>query len=255
MALIYDLQKGSIVKRASAFLLDVILLAIVAVGFACLLSVIFGYDNYSDSYIEGIEKYRKQYNVNFEITQQQYQAFSPEEKANWDNAYNALISDMEVVKAYNVMTTMIVTITSVSIFLSYMALEFVVPCILKDGQTVGKKVFGLAVMRTNGVQLTAVPLFIRTFLGKYVIETMIPVLVLIMILFNIIGIIGPLLVLILGIVQLVLVITTKTNSMLHDLLSDSVVVDMSSQLIFKTEEELIEYKTKIAAEKAAKSTY
>ena len=47
---IYDLQKGSLLKRASAFILDGILLVILAVGFAFAASAIFHYNTYSDMY-------------------------------------------------------------------------------------------------------------------------------------------------------------------------------------------------------------
>ena len=54
---IYDLQKGSLLKRASAFILDGILLVILAVGFAFAASAIFHYNTYSDMYSDGIDRY------------------------------------------------------------------------------------------------------------------------------------------------------------------------------------------------------
>ena len=60
-----------------------------------------------------------------------------------------------------------------------------VPLKLGNGQTIGKKVFGIGVMRVDGVQLTTIQLFIRTILGKFTLETMIPVYIVLMIFFNI----------------------------------------------------------------------
>ena len=40
-----------------------------------------------------------------------------------------------------------------------------------------------------------------------------------------------------------------------DKLANTVTVDLASQMIFNTEEDLIAYKQKIAAEKAAKQSY
>lgn len=253
--MIYDIQKGSLLKRASAFLLDFILIAIIAVGFAALFSRIFGYDDYSRLYNEKLEYYSTKYNVTFEITEDQYNAFTESERAAWDSAYYDLVQDGEAIKAYNTMVWMILSITSVSIFLSFMALEFVLPLILKNGQTVGKKIFGLGVMRTNGVRMGAVSLFIRTFLGKYVVETMIPVLVVTMVLLNSIGIVGPIIVGILLIVNVCLVMFTKTKSMIHDFASDCVVVDLASQLVFDSEEAMLEYKKQAALEASQKSEY
>lgn len=253
--MIYDLQKGSLLKRASAFLLDAILLAILAVGFACLLSLTFGFDSYSDTYSQALEKYSSDYNVSFDITQATYMAFSDAERETWDAAYNALISDSSAMKAYSVMSSMTIAITSVSILLAYAIIEFVFPKIFGNGQSIGKKIFGLAVMRTNGVAISSVALFIRTFLGKYVIETMIPVLIITMVIFNTIGIIGPVIIFLILVLQVIMVAVTRTNSMIHDLLSDCVVVDMASQMIFSSEEEMVAYKAKVAAENAASSEY
>lgn len=253
--MIYDIQRGSLLKRASAFLLDIILIAIIAVGFAALFSYIFHYDNYSKTYTDKLEQYSKQYNVTFEITAMDYDAFTDAEKANWDAAYNALIDDGEAIVAYNVMVWMVVSITSVSILLAYLLLEFVLPLILKNGQTVGKKIFGLGVMRSNGVRVQPVSLFIRTILGKCIIETMIPVLIGTMVMFNSIGFTGPVIIGIILIVNICFILFTRNRNMIHDYISDCVVVDLASQLIFDSEAELIEYKKKVAAEHSANSEY
>ncbi len=259
--MIYDLQKGSLLKRASAFLLDAILLAILAVGFALFLSSIFGYNKYNNIYSDGLDRYAKQYNVDFEsiVSQADYDALSEEQRANYEAAIDAMNNDWEMLNAMNVIVRMIVAIASASIFLSFMVLEFVLPMIFKNGQTVGKKIFGLAVMRKNGVRIRSISLFLRTFLGKYVVETMIPVLIIIVTIFNAIGIMpGPgltgfviILVLVLG--NLGMLFFTRTNSMIHDAVADTVVVDMASQMIFEDEKTMVEYKANKAAEEAAKS--
>ena len=110
-------------------------------------------------------------------------------------------------------------------------------------------------MRTNGVRINKVSLFIRTFLGKYAIETMIPVLIVIMVFFNSIGIIGPIIVGLIFILEAILMIATKTNSMIHDLLADTVVVDYASQMIYESEEALVAAKRQAAYEKAQTTNY
>jgi uncharacterized RDD family membrane protein YckC len=153
------------------------------------------------------------------------------------------------------MINLTLTVVSVGILLSYLVLEFAVPMLLKNGQTVGKKIFGLGVMRVHGVKMNGVAMFIRTFLGKYTLETMIPVLVVIMLLFNMTGLMGTLLVLGIGLTQIIMMIVTRTNSTIHDMLADCVVVDLSSQMIFDTEEELLDYKKRMSAENAARESY
>ena len=261
--MIYDLQKGSLLKRISAFILDGILLVIIAVGFAFALSSIFHYSTYSKLYSDKIDSYAEQFDVDFEkvVSQSEYEALSDAERARYDQAVDALNNDTEILGALNVIVRMIIAMVSVSLFLAFMVIEFIFPMIFKNGQTPGKKIFGLAVMRTNGVRIRGVSLFIRTFLGKYVVETMIPVLIGLLIIFNAIGIMGGpgilglIMVLILFVAEIVLVAVSKTNSMIHDFVSDTVVVDMASQMIFDDEKSMIEYKQRKAAEEAAKSPY
>ena len=55
--------------------------------------------------------------------------------------------------------------------------------------------------------------------------------------------------------QVILLGVSKTNSAIHDHLAGTVVIDIASQRIFDTTDDMIEYKKKIAAEKAAKQAY
>lgn len=250
-----DLQKASILKRISAWLLDMILLMIIVAGAASLISGITGIDAYSTELENYYSKYEQEYGVVFEIAEEEYNAMTEEDRANYDAAYNALIGDDDAMYTYNMVINLILVITTLSILAGYAVTEFIVPLILKNGQTVGKKIFGLAVMRTGGVKINGVCLFIRTFIGKYTIETMIPVLVVMMLLFNVTGLMGTLLVFGIVIAEIVMVCVTHTNSMIHDMLSDSVAVELSSQMIFDTEEDLIAYKKQMSAENAAQASY
>ena len=146
-------------------------------------------------------------------------------------------------------------IASLSILLGYLILEFFVPIKFGNGQTIGKKIFGIGVMRTDSVKVTAPLLFIRTILGKFTIETMIPVLIILMIFFNTIGLVGTVILGLILLLQVILMIVTHTNSVLHDVLAKTVVIDLPSQMIFESEEELMEYKKKVHAEKAARQAY
>ena len=87
------------------------------------------------------------------------------------------------------------------------------------------------------------------------IETMIPVLIIILIYFNSIGLMGLIVLCAELLLQIILFFATKTNSLIHDILASTVCVDMASQMIFASEHELIEYKKRLSAEKAARSPY
>jgi len=76
-----------------------------------------------------------------------------------------------------------------------------------------------------------------------------------MIYFGSIGIIGPVVLGLILLLQLILLAATSNNSLIHDLISDTVVIDMASQRIFDSESELIEYEKKIHAESVGKSPY
>lgn len=250
-----DLQKASILKRISAWLLDMVLMMILIVGAASLLSGIVGFDRHGEDLENYYTQYETQYGVDFDITQEEYEAMSAEDQENYDAAYAALIANEDVLYTYNMVLNLTLVLVSVSILAAHLVLEFAVPMILGNGQTVGKKIFGLAVMRTHGVKINGVAMFIRAILGKYTLETMIPVLVLIMLMFNLTGIMGTLLIFGILIANLVIMIVTRTNSMIHDLLADCVVVDFSSQMIFASEEDLLEYKKRMSAENAEKQSY
>ena len=134
-------------------------------------------------------------------------------------------------------------------------MEFVVPLLFKNGQTLGKKIFGLAVVRSNSVKATGPAMFIRAIIGKCTMETMVPICILIMIVSGKLGSIGLIVLALIAILQAAMMISTRTNSCIHDLISDTVVVDYASQRIFESNEELLEAKKKAHLEAAQSAKY
>lgn len=253
--MIYDLQRASMWKRISAWLLDFILLCIVATLMAFLLSTALNYDSYNDRLDARYTLYEEQYGVSRNLTQAQIDAMTPDQLANVEAASTALSEDEEALYAYNMMIQLMIVIISIGILLAYIVLDFTVPMLLGNGQTVGKKIFGIGVMRQDGVRVNGVCMFIRTVLGKYAIETMIPVMMVLMLWFGSVGEVGWLIVGVIVIAEIALLVTTKERCMIHDKLANTVAVDVASQMIFKTHEDMIAYKQKVAAEKAAAQTY
>lgn len=253
--MIYDLQKAGMWKRISAFLFDNILLLVAIVGIAALLSTMLGYDKHSNTLNAAYEKYETQYGITFNTTQEQYNAMTEAEKANYDAAYEALTADEEAMYAYSMMVNLMLVILSGAILLAMFIFEFAVPMLFGNGQTLGKKIFGIAIMRTDGVKVSGPLMFIRTILGKFTIETMIPVIILFMMFLGSIGIIGPFIFMVLLVLQCIMLVMSKSGRLIHDYLAKTVAVDMSSQMIFDTVEEMLEYKKSVAAEKAAKQDY
>ncbi len=266
-----DIQKASILKRISAGILDLILLVVLSVGFFALISVISDFDGHINAYntykaeaviqadmLDYVKDASKIYldadKTQIDIEQvntaydyyysDAFQELSEEEQKIYKDKYTVameiLQENPQAVKENMLVSSLTFVITSVGILLAYLILEFILPLILKNGQTIGKKVFGIAVMHTNCVKVSHITMFIRTILGKYAIETMIPVLMLIMLLFGMIGWVA--LVVLCGILALEIVcfLYKKQRTLIHDLIAKTTTVDLASQQIFNTVEEALE---------------
>ena len=249
------LQKASMWKRISAFLFDFIMLGIVAVLIAWGLSALTGYDNYSRTVTDSYARYGEEYGVDLRLTQTEYEALSEEEARQVDAAFEALNADTAALRANQMMLQLSILIISLSFLFAYLIWEFLLPLKLGTGMTLGKKIFGIGLMKTDGVKVNAVALFIRAILGKYTIETMIPVLIILMIYWGTIGVVGPAVLFLILLTEIIVMIFTPTNSLIHDLLANTVCIDAASQRIFDTPEERIAYKAKIAAELAQRQPY
>jgi len=254
-SMVYDLQKASFWKRISAWLFDNILVSILAVGIAFLFSALLGYNQYSDRVENGYARYEAEYGVSFDVSQQEYQNWTEDMRANYEAAYQALIADEAVLHAYNMVVNLTMMITSLSILLAVLLWEFVLPLILKNGQTLGKKIFGLCLVRSDCVRINNLQLFVRTVLGKYAIETMIPVYILLMLFWGITDLSGTLILVALAVAEILILALNRRNAAIHDLLAGTAVVDYSSQMIFSSTEDLIEFQKKVHAERAARQEY
>lgn len=297
--MIYDVQKASVLKRASAFLLDIILIACLAVGFMALLSLICDYDehyetcysvqqstrdtyiakynnpgivlnyddedNFSAREIEWITYYQD-HGIDLGIDQDAYDELDSEQQTVF-NAFatqastemtEALYANETFITEYNLWMSLTLMMTSIGILLAVAIWEFIIPLFLKNGQTVGKKVFGIAVMHTNGVRVRPFSMFVRAILGKYVFELMVPIFVIIMMYFGVLNtIVGIVVLVLLVVLELGIFIYTKnsTHSLLHDLIARTVTIDLASQMIFENEEERLEFLKQEQRELDARNNY
>ncbi|MBR2398101.1 MAG: RDD family protein, partial [Clostridia bacterium] len=164
------------------------------------------------------------------------------EQDKYAQASKEFSEDERIRNVYSVLINLTIIITSISLLIAYVISDVVLPLILKNGQTVGKKVFNIALMRVDGVKVSTFQLFVRAVLGKFTIETMLPVLLVMMMFFGVMGGIALIVVLLLLVLQIVVMSISKTNSAMHDLLAVTVTVDLESQRIFESEAALMEYK-------------
>ncbi len=251
----FDIQRASLLKRFSAFLLDFIVITILSTLFIYLISLVTHFDYYNTQLTSSYSRYESEYGITFSISQEEYEGYSDEERGRYDEAYNTLIGDREAMDNYERVMNLTLLSLSLGIFLAVFTSEFLIPLFLKNGVTVGKKIFGLSVMRKGGWKINSLSLFIRAILGKYTIEIMVPVLLILMILFNMIGIAGTIVIIGILVTNFLLVMTRYEHQAIHDILSDTVVVDWASQKIYDSEEDVIEAKKERAKEEAERTDY
>ncbi len=244
-----DLQKASMWKRISAALFDVILLVMAAVGVALLLSAVLGVDKQTEAYEAQQAVYEAEYGVTFNMESEEYATLSKEDLARYEEAWTAFAKDPEANRIYALLFNLTLIITTFGLLGAFLLLELMVPLILKNGQTLGKKIFGIAVMREDGVKLSPILLFARTVLGKYTVETMLPVYIMIMLAFNMMGLVGLIALAALLILQIILLIATPARTPLHDKLAHTVTVDFASQRIFESAEAREEYRRRLLEER------
>ena len=265
--MIYDLQKASLTKRLSAFLFDFIILMVAVTGTMLAVASLSGFDSYlnqfekrrDEIYIKNTiseleEKYKdsKDYRVNFN----DYQFLTDEEKAklpeevckSFDACSKELSSDAELIRLYEILMSLSLTILSLGLLIPFIVFEFAVPIFLKNGQTLGKKIFSIAIMGVDGIRISPFVLFVRAILGKYTIGTMVPLLMILSLVLGGSPIITLSVILLILLLQIILCITSKTNSLIHDYLASTVAVDFQSQMIFDSVEDKNAYILRIHSE-------
>lgn len=248
--MIYDLRKAGKLKRIPAFILDAILISILAVFGAWILSGILHYDSYQATMNAAYEKYAAQFGVTADLAYTDPASLSAEQISILDAASAAIAADPEAVFAYNMVINLQMVILVFGLLFAFLVLEFIIPLLFGNGQTVGKKIFGVGVMHSNGVRIGHVALFIRAILGKYAVMTMIPAACIVSIL-N--GTANPFLMLAAIVVLLLQLgfLFTRDRMLLQDRMSMTVVIDTATQMIFNSPEEMLEYKKKAHAERVA----
>ena len=247
----YDVQKAGMLRRIPAWLLDMILLITLATGLIAGMSYILDMDTQVDKMDAIYKQYEKEYGVSFTITGEEYEKLSEAEKAKYEQANVALAEDTQAQKAYELLMNLTLITLSVGILGAFLILEFAVPLLLKNGQTLGKKAFGVALMRNDGIKVTTFMMFARSILGKYTVETMMPVLLLVSMFFN--GGSGFSLMLLVAflLAQIIIPLATRNKTAIHDLMACTIAVELSSQMIFDTVQEQEEYYKRLDEENAA----
>lgn len=250
----YDIQRASMLKRIPAWVLDMILLLVVMTGFLVLWSRVFPVTPHVEEIDGIIAQYEQQYGGHWNIPAEEYEKMTDAEKEAAEKISleisNALNQDEAALALLETVAINIFAMLSLSVLCAYVILEFVIPLLLKNGQTLGKKCFGVALMRKDGVKVTPFMMFARTVLGKCTVETMIPLLSAVMLF---VGIGGPLFFLGVAVLlaQLIVPLVTRSKTGIHDIMACTVAVDLSSQMIFDSLEAMEAYHAEIYADKTS----
>ena len=250
----YDIQRASMLKRIPAWVLDMILLLVVMTGFLVLWSRVFPVTPHVEEIDGIIAQYEQQYGGHWNIPAEEYEKMTDAEKEAAEKISleisNALNQDEAALALLETVAINIFAMLSLSVLCAYVILEFVIPLLLKNGQTLGKKCFGVALMRKDGVKVTPFMMFARTVLGKCTVETMIPLLSAVMLF---VGIGGPLFFLGVAVLlaQIIVPLATRNKTGIHDIMACTVAVDLSSQMIFDSLEAMEAYHAEIYADKTS----
>ncbi len=255
MALV--LQKANFWKRISAWMFDAVMTIVITTAFAIPTLQILHYDANYEQFAairtEYTQTVAQELQFDLNVTQEQFDEYTDEQKTAYNEQKTAvqtevnkrLEQDDKARALSSKIISILVTAASISALITFLAWYFALPLVFKHGRTLGKKIFGLAVMRTNHVKITTPVLFARSIVGLYAMETMAVALLCTM------GSVGIFAAMMVQVLQIFVMLKTPTHSSIHDLLSDSVVVDYSSQLIFDSQAELEEHVAREKAEEEA----
>ena len=256
----YDIQRASMLKRIPAWMLDFILLITLVTGFMWAWSFAFDTAPYTEKIIAIEEQYKVEHSGHLKVSIDEYEKMTEEEKAQKLTeeeeaeiqeaimALNeAIFQDEEYSQAYGKWVSYTFSMISLSFLCAYFILEFLIPLWLKNGQTLGKKCFGVALMRKDGIKVTPCMMFTRTILGKCSIELMVPIMLYVMLSGSIVGLAAGVIFLI---AQVIVPFATYHKTAIHDLLACTVAVDLSSQMIFNSVEDMEEYNAKLHVDQA-----
>lgn len=229
-----EINKAGTMMRIAAGLIDLILLALVIWGVGMGTATVLDAQGKFESVTGVYDEYGKKYDIDFDITEEEVSAMTEEELdayyARYEAAIEAMNSDKEANSLLWDFGIAVLLVLSISILCAHLLLELLVPLLLKNGQTIGKKLLGVALIRKDGVKVSAFSMFLRSILGKCLLEVFIPSLVLGLMLFGASSLLIYL-VLILAGVQICLLAMHPNQALIHDLIARTVVVNYATQYI------------------------
>ena len=260
---IYTPKTPKKTKRIAAWIVDIILIIIVATGIALFTSLIYGYDDYNNKcYEKNIEYgiYVEDPTGEIEFDDKKYVVYN-ELEGSTEEEYLKRIEernkDVEFREAYSKMSAGQVLIVTSGIVGSVMIFELIIPLCLKHGRTIGMKFFDIGYVTDEGIDVDFKTVFIRFLFGKLVVGGLIPYSGLMLALlmptqYTLVGLVALIGV---PVLNLILLFTTPEQRGIHDFIAKCIPVDNTCQIYFKTTEELTKAKAEEEAHKNEKKYY
>lgn len=223
------MEKHPFMKRAFAGAIDVLLIAILTVFIAMPMSSLTGYKQARADVDSMLSSMEQAYGVRFNLTPQELQNLTEEQSRQYEAAFARFAGSEEDVKNYNRMVLGSYMTVLGSVLVAVLILELGIPLILKNGQTLGKKLMGLVVIKMEGSPADALGIIARAVLGKYLVEIAVPVFTILAIYNGNAGGRSSLMIMGLFLVQAACMGLTKERRLIHDFLSGTRVVAEDSE--------------------------
>ncbi len=284
----YEIQKAPLGKRAIAFLIDLVLMIILTIGFIRYIASpvadqYFGYQDLIDRGNEKIVNFGfarivegEVVNIDFSLeseattldnliqthgadlveeglatfneTTQKY-TIGGEVADQVENLEKLFNMDDEVYQIARAISFAKFMKTTISALLAQLLIFLLFPLIFHNGQTLGKKIFNLGLVNKNGLKVSTLRVVIRFILGLFLIETAVTIA-----LYSVSELFGIIILLL----TIGLAFLTNQNRALHDYIGGTVVVDLNAQYIIDTMSEKVaaqreEYKKYLAEQKNKKN--
>ncbi len=230
---IYNPKKAPFIRRAGAYLIDVIIFATLFVGVLWLVSYIVGYQK------------------NYELLEQKYiehgiyilkngtYDFCDTTKEECLTGWETFNRDKDACYYYDLSTQLTLIMITISAFITYFILEFVVPMIFKNGQTIGMKCLRIGLIDKQGIKVRPRQIFIRFLFGRFLVSRILPVYGFIFMVFNLSGgLYGFLLAVIILACDLLMTLFGKDRAGIANVISSTYAVDMDETYFFNSVEEI-----------------
>lgn len=225
------------INRIAAFIIDAILLVILLTGILYLSSVVFHYD----AHLAALEsEYIKEGFLVLNPETNKYEYLS-ETASNYQVVLESIKNNKIIISEQNFLNSYTSQAPIACIAIVLFITEFIVPLFLGNGQTVGMKVFKIALISNNNIKISPLQLFARCLIGKIAILGVIPMFGVSFILFNPTGgLLGTLIIIVILIIQITAIMKNKNHAGIQDIIAQVYPVNYSETVIYRNKKELQE---------------